>query len=95
MNSGTGHLMSPEAMERLRSLNAELAGGYTEVPERLSRAAKRTLAGRDEAHISLKSGGKLSRWAAHERAKKAKAKRRARSRRAIEKKTRQAQRERR
>jgi hypothetical protein len=98
MDTRTGHLMSGEAMERLRTLDKELAAGYTEVPKRLSRAARRKLAGRDEATVSLTSGGKLSRWAAHERAKAAKAKRRAaakrKTRRKMAKATRRAQRSR-
>lgn len=92
MDTSTGHLVSPEAMERMRKLNAELSAGYTEVPQRLSKAARRKLAGADDAMVSLGSGGKLSRWAAHERAKKAKAKARSKSRRKMEKATRRGQR---
>lgn len=86
--------MTPAALaaslhERVERCRAELAANE---PQRLSKAAKRKLAGKDEATVSLHSGGKLSRWAAHERAKAAKAKRKSRARRAAEKATRKAQR---
>jgi hypothetical protein len=42
---------------------------YTELPEELSEAAERKLAGEDEATVSKPSGGKLSKWAAGERRK--------------------------
>lgn len=37
------------------------------IPDELQGAAKRVLAGRPEAFVSLTSGGKLSRWAAQKR----------------------------
>lgn len=96
MNTGTGHLVSGEEMERIRKQDAALAAHFTPVPERLSKAAIRKLAGAQAAMVALHSGGKLSRWAAHERTKTAKAKRRAaakrKTRRAMEKATRRAQR---
>lgn len=63
--------MSPEAMKRMRKLDAELSAAYTPVPDELLAAAERKLAGEDEAMVSLTSGGKLSRWAARIRAKAA------------------------
>ena len=70
MNTDTGELISAEKFARLAE---EEKKKFTPVPERLSRAARRKLAGKDQAMASLTSGGKLSRWAA----KKRKAKRRA------------------
>lgn len=96
MDTSTGHLVTPEELERIRELDAAAATGYTRLPQRLARAAAKKLAGLQAATVALHSGGKLSRWAAHERAKAAKAARRAaakrKARRAIEKATRRAQR---
>ncbi len=94
MDTRTGHLVDPEEMERIRKQFAEAGrpNPYTEVPERLAGAAKRKLAGRAEAMVSLKSGGQLARWAAQVNAKKAKAARRAKARRKIEKASRRANR---
>lgn len=47
--------------------------GYTKVPKELETAAKKKLAGKDEAFVSLTSGGKLSKWAAKQRKDKKKA----------------------
>ncbi len=63
-----------EAMkDRQKALN-ELAReqGYEPVPPELETAAKKKLAGKDEAHVSLTSGGKLSKWAAQKRKNKRK-----------------------
>lgn len=93
-NTDTGHLVSPERYEAMRkALEAagETGPAYTPVPKRLAQAARRKLAGRSEAMVSLTSGGKLSLWAARRRAAKNAAKKRA-SRRAMEKATRKAQR---
>jgi hypothetical protein len=49
---------------------AELRSGYELVPNELERAAEKKLAGRNEATVSLTSGGKLSRWAAKKRKEK-------------------------
>lgn len=96
MNTGTGHLISAEAMERLRKADAAAAASYTEVPRRLSRAARMKLAGVEAAMVSLTSGGRLSQWAAQERAKAAKARKRTaakkRSRRQMAKASRKANR---
>jgi hypothetical protein len=96
MQVNTGRLVSGEEMERIRRRDAELAATFTEVPQALSRAAAKKLAGAQAAMVALHSGGKLSRWAAHERAKASTAKRRAaakrRKKRATEKATRKAQR---
>ena len=48
------------------------ANGYVPVPPELNRAAKRKLAGKDEAYVSLTSGGELSKWAAKQRKAKRK-----------------------
>ncbi len=48
---------------------------YIPIPEELNVAAEKKLAGKDEAYVSLTSGGKLSKWAAKQRAKQRKAKR--------------------
>lgn len=96
MDTRTGHLVSGEEMERIRKRDAEIAAAYTEVPARLSNAARRKLAGTAAAMVSLHSGGKLSKWAAHERAKSAKAARRKKalraSRRRMQKASRKANR---
>ena len=41
--------------------------GYELLPSEMNRAARRKLAGRDEAYVSLTSGGRLSKWAAGRR----------------------------
>jgi hypothetical protein len=62
MNPDTGHLIdlhgkSEEEIDELIGL------GYVAIPDELVKAARRKLAGKKEANVSLKSGGKLSRWA--------------------------------
>lgn len=67
MDVKTGHLISgdhPNFEELVGS------GRYTPIPDGLLRAAKKKLAGRREATVSLTSGGKLSRFAAAERKKR-------------------------
>jgi hypothetical protein len=79
MNIDTGHLISGEKMEELISMGNKRKEkflkslGYQHVPKELEPAAKKKLAGKDEAYISLTSGGKLSKWAAGERKKRKKA----------------------
>lgn len=51
MNVNTGHLV------------AEARMGYDEIPKELSKAARKKLNGKNEAYVSLTSGGKLSNWA--------------------------------
>jgi hypothetical protein len=46
--------------------------GYLPVPNELQGAAEKKLAGKDEAFVSLTSGGKLSKWAAKQRKHKRK-----------------------
>lgn len=46
---------------------SKLPEGYEVLPAELQGAARRKLNGRSEAHVSLSSGGKLSRWAASRR----------------------------
>lgn len=83
MNIDNGHLVSltkffdlpddeenkaQDLAERLKAQNDSMQErGYTEVPKELETAAKKKLAGKDEAYVSLTSGGKLSKWAAKER----------------------------
>lgn len=63
MNVDNGHLI--KLMEK--SGEIQIPDGYEQVPEKLNRAALRKLAGKDEAQVSLTSGGKLSRWASKQR----------------------------
>jgi hypothetical protein len=65
MNPSKGHLV-----KWLEMVPAELRSGYELVPNELERAAEKKLAGRNEATVSLTSGGKLSRWAAKKRKEK-------------------------
>ena len=69
MNPDTGHLVRVDSVEEMRRL---AQAGYEPVQEELEGAAKRKLAGRKEAYVSLTSGGKLSRWAAKRRKAKRK-----------------------
>lgn len=64
MNPDTGHLIRLENDEEMQRL---VGYGYERVPEELEGAAKRKLASRNEAWVSLTSGGRLSRWAAQRR----------------------------
>jgi len=80
VNPDTGHLLKLDS-ETARKLFGELetteeamkmkkrmyALGYQSVPKELENAAEKKLAGKDEAHVSLTSGGRLSRWAAKKR----------------------------
>ena len=69
MNPDTGHLVTAEMMEAMRKAGAVMIDGYQPLPFELERAAVLKLHGRQEAHVSLKSGGKLSMWAAKNRSK--------------------------
>lgn len=77
MNVDTGHLILTDKREELKSLMKQ---GYEPVPEELSRAAKRKLAGEKEAYVSLTSGGKLSNWARKKRKARKKVARKSRKR---------------
>lgn len=59
MNPYSGHLATVDI--------GIARAGYVTVPLELEPAARKKLAGRDEAYISLTSGGKLSRFAAEAR----------------------------
>ena len=59
-----------DSMEK--EMKAMQERGYTEVPKELETAAKKKLAGKAEAYVSLTSGGKLSKWAAKQRKAKRK-----------------------
>lgn len=69
MDPNTGHLVG-----NTQHLPEHLRGDYVPVPEHLNRAARRKLAGKTEAYVSLTSGGALSRFAAQQRKAKRKAK---------------------
>ena len=64
MNCNTGHLVTQEMMDVMDSHHR---GEYTPVPENLNHAAIAKLAGKQEANVSLTSGGKLSRFAGQTR----------------------------
>lgn len=76
MNPASGHLIRlrddeavPDELSRLIRLRDDeaLPAGYIPVPDELARAANQVLGDRDEAYVSLTSGGKLSKWAAQKR----------------------------
>ena len=60
MNVNTGHIVSNDFWNSMPTAEKP---DYSEVPPHLNRAARRKLAGRNEAKVALNSGGKLSRWA--------------------------------
>jgi len=84
VNPDTGHLLKmdselakklfgkPETTEKAMKKRMH-ALGYQPVPKELENAAEKKLAGKDEAYVSLTSGGKLSKWAARQRKLKRKA----------------------
>lgn len=93
MNCDNGHLVTSDFMEELRksgaistsqelfakgALNAFKGSPYTPVPDELDHAATCALDGKEETHISMTSGGKLSKWAAKERKTKRKQQRESR-----------------
>jgi hypothetical protein len=60
--------MSPNSGHLVTSLAKMTPGdSYELLPADLNGAARRALKGRDEAHVSLTSGGRLSKWAAGRR----------------------------
>lgn len=67
MNPCTGHLVAIPTEKQQEILREMFDRGYEPVPPELEQAAEKKLAGRDEATVSLTSGGKLSRWAAKKR----------------------------
>lgn len=64
MNCDTGHLVTQEILEKMEELHRLQ---YEAIPAELEGAAIRKLHGEKEAHVSLTSGGKLSRFAAANR----------------------------
>lgn len=72
MNPDTGHLVALDGKTEKEILTLK-RDGYEPVPKRLSRAAIRKLNGKNEAQVSLTSGGKLSKFAAQKRKRKRKA----------------------
>jgi len=67
MNVDSGHLVRQEKLQSDSFAKHFPVKEYEPVPKKLQRAAELKLAGRDEAHVSLTSGGKLSKWAAGRR----------------------------
>ena len=73
MHPGTGHLvnleseMAHEVFGKPVTYEKVREKGYEPVPPELERAAQKKLAGKNEATVSLTSGGKLSKWAAGRR----------------------------
>ncbi|HEX8746848.1 MAG TPA: hypothetical protein VF717_06575 [Pyrinomonadaceae bacterium] len=61
--------MAPDTGHVIDTKVHGLPAGYTRLPSELQSAGARFLKGRSEGHISLKSGGKLSRFAQGERRK--------------------------
>lgn len=71
MQPNTGHLVDTTEADK-KTLKKLQKAGYEEVPSELQEAARRKLAGKKEALVSLTSGGKLSRHAAQLRKKRRK-----------------------
>jgi hypothetical protein len=67
VNPYTGHLVAIPTEKQQKMLREMFDRGYEPVPPELERAARKKLAGRSEATVSLTSGGKLARWAAGKR----------------------------
>ncbi len=85
MNTDTGHLINDNLYKELlreemqereklkeKFINKKNLQNYEPVPKELQTAAKMKLGGKDEAMVSLTSGGKLSRWASKKRKEKRK-----------------------
>jgi ABC-type enterochelin transport system substrate-binding protein len=70
MDPNIGHLVSGEKLREFLEKEPEKKERYKPIPEHLERAAQKKLAGKEEAMVSLTSGGKLSQWAAQERKEK-------------------------
>lgn len=69
MNIDTGHLITDEMYREMQDFQQR---GYASVPKELQPAAEKKLAGKNEAIVSLTSGGKLSKWASEQRKNKRK-----------------------
>lgn len=70
MQPHTGHLVDLESSDFKNKLEELKRNGYEKLPENLNHAASCKLAGKSEAHVSLTSGGKLSKHAAYLRKRK-------------------------
>lgn len=76
MDVNTGRLITGARMRIIvdefydAESRAAFVANFTPVPDDLQKAAQIKLSGKDEAMVSLASGGKLSTWAAQERNKK-------------------------
>lgn len=57
---------------RLFARDNNIPDDFIPIPGYLQNAAKKKLAGKQSAHVSFTSGGKLSKWAADQRKKKRK-----------------------
>lgn len=69
MNSDTGHLVLTDRLEK-DQLEKLRKAGYEPIPKDFSFAAQMKLKGKEEAFVSLTSGGKLSKLAAKRRKSK-------------------------
>lgn len=70
LNFFTGHLVTTEKLKGLiKEIDPADLKYYEPVPENLILATRKKLAGKQESKISLRSGGKLSRWASRMRRK--------------------------
>lgn len=72
MDTSTNHLLSGEEYEKQRKILDSY--GYKELPYDMERAAKQVLKGQVSAFVSKTSGGKLSKYAAKRRRRKARGK---------------------
>ena len=79
MNTETNELFLMTDEQR-KAYEEMLNPAVVEVPEHLSRAARRALGKATKVTISKTSGGKLSRWAAQQRKARRKAAKQARKR---------------
>lgn len=75
MNPDTGELVSPEIFQKMLEPKKS---AFVPVPDYLNRAARKKLAGKQTAMVSLNSGGKLSKFAAEKRKAARKASRQSR-----------------
>jgi hypothetical protein len=71
MNPYTGHMIKANKInDFVGRVDAKELRQYEPIPEELIGAAKKKLARKEEAQVSLTSGGKLSRWASRMRVKR-------------------------
>lgn len=75
MDTDSGRLFDPSKFTEQELVRILGSGKFVKLPADLEEAAKRKLNGKREATVSLTSGGKLSRFASQDRAKKRKQRR--------------------